>query len=257
MEVLKPHVLSIAGFDPSGGAGILADIKTIEANGGYGFGVITAVTCQNDIAFEKISWLPFGEIIEQIEVLQKRFLISYIKIGLIESLDVLRELVIYLKRKVPDAVIVWDPVLKASAGFVFHQSINKDLLLDILKNITCITPNIPEANQLFGMDNLSEKLLSDSDHYYTYLKGGHGDQSNATDIFFAEQQIYFFTNPRLPRGEKHGSGCVLSATFTTELAKGTMMKEAAAKANEYTFGFLASNETLLGYHSYNITHETN
>ena len=53
MEVLKPHVLSIAGFDPSGGAGILADIKTIEANGGYGFGVITAVTCQNDIAFEQ------------------------------------------------------------------------------------------------------------------------------------------------------------------------------------------------------------
>lgn len=256
MEALKPHVLSIAGFDPSGGAGILSDIKTIEGNGGYGFGVITAVTCQNDISFEKISWLPLGEIIEQIEVLQKRFLITYIKIGLIESLEVLHELVIYFKSKDPNAVIVWDPIIKASAGFVFHQSINKDLLLEVLKNITCITPNIPEANQLFGMDNLSERLLSDSDNYYTYLKGGHNDQSNVTDIFFAEQQIYFFTNPRLPRGEKHGSGCVLSAAFTTELAKGTMMKDAAEKANAYTFRFLASNETLLGYHSYNITHET-
>ena len=257
MEALKPYVLSIAGFDPSGGAGILADIKTIEANGGYGFGVITAVTFQNDIAFEKISWLPLKEIIEQIKILQKRFLISYIKIGLIESLEILNELVTYLKRKDPNTVIVWDPIIKASAGFVFHQSVNKDLLLEVLKNIACITPNIHEATQLFGIDNLSEKLLSDSDNYYTYLKGGHGDQANATDIFFVEQQIYSFANPRLPMGEKHGSGCVLSAAFTTELAKGTMMKEAAKKANEYTFGFLASNETLLGYHSYNITHEKN
>ncbi|OIR01297.1 hydroxymethylpyrimidine/phosphomethylpyrimidine kinase [mine drainage metagenome] len=257
MKPIKPYVLSIAGFDPSGGAGILSDIKTIEANGGYGFGVISANTCQNDLAFEKITWIPVDEIIEQINVLQKRFEILYIKIGLIENLEVLYQLVTYLKQKAPTAVIIWDPILKASTGFVFHQSIEKEMLQQVFRNITCITPNIPEACQLFGSNDISERLLAESDDYNIYLKGGHAEKPNATDILFAQQQTYFFTNPRIVKGEKHGSGCVLSAALITQLAMGKELPIAAKNANQYTNHFLLSNETLLGYHSYKIPYETN
>lgn len=257
MNPIKPYVLSIAGFDPSAGAGILSDIKTIEANGGYGFGVVSAVTCQNDIAFEKITWLPLSEIIAQIAILRKRFTIQYIKIGLIESLDILYQLVAYIKQETPGAVIIWDPILKASAGFVFHRSVDKKRLQAILRNITCVTPNIPEAGQLFGADQLSETLLAASDQCAIYLKGGHTDGANATDILFAEKRTYSFTNQRMAKGEKHGSGCVLSTAFTTQLATGKHLSTAAANANTYTNHFLSSNETLLGHHSYTLTHETN
>ncbi len=257
MNTRKPYVLSIAGFDPSAGAGILSDIKTIEANGCYGFGVATAITCQNDIAFEKISWLPLKEIIEQIEVLQKRFEILYIKIGLIESLEVLYRLVTYLKQKIPDAVIIWDPILKASAGFVFHLSIEKERLYQVFRNITCVTPNIPEAIQLFGPEKLSERLQAISNEFSIYLKGGHAEKSNVTDILFAGKQTCFFTNPRIINGEKHGSGCVLSAALLSQLAIGNKLPKAAKNANHYTNYFLSSNETLLGYHSYTLMHETN
>lgn len=257
MNTLKPYVLSIAGFDPSAGAGILSDIKTIEANGGYGFGVVTAITCQNDIAFEKITWLPLTKIIEQIDVLQKRFEILHFKIGLIESLEVLYQLIIYIKERVPDAVIIWDPILKASAGFVFHQSIEKKMLQQVFRNINCVTPNIPEAIQLFGSGSLVDILLTESDLCDIYLKGGHTDQTNATDILFTKKQKYLFTNSRIIKGEKHGSGCVLSTAFTTQLALGKNLSAAGSNANKYTNNFLSSNETLLGYHSYKNFHETN
>ena len=257
MNTPKPYVLSIAGFDPSAGAGILSDIKTIEANGGYGFGVVSAITCQNDIVFEKVTWVPLNEIIEQIAVLQKRFEIRYFKIGLIESLEVLYQLVTYIKQGVPGAVIIWDPILKASAGFVFHQSIEKEMLRQVFRSITCVTPNIPEAIQLFGSNNLVEILLSESHQYAIYLKGGHADETNVTDILFVQKQKYSFTNPRISKGDKHGSGCVLSAAFITQLAMDKALLMAAGNANQYTNRFLSSNETLLGYHSYNIQHETN
>lgn len=257
MNTPKPYVLSIAGFDPSAGAGILSDIKTIEANGGYGFGVVSAITCQNDIAFEKITWLPLTEIIEQMALLQKRFEIRYFKIGLIQSLEVLYQLITFIKESVPGAVIIWDPILKASAGFIFHRSIEKEMLEQVFRNVTCVTPNIPEARQLFGADNLSERLLTESDQYNIYLKGGHADKANATDILFAKKQTHLFTNQRITKGEKHGSGCVLSTAFTTQLAIGIDLSTAAANANKYTNHFLASNETLLGYHSYKISHEAN
>lgn len=249
MAEIKPYILSIAGFDPSGGAGILADIKTIEANGGYGFGAVTAITCQNDIAFEKVKWLSLDEITDQVKILHKRFKISYIKIGLVESLELLYQLVLFLKQENPDAVIVWDPILKASAGFVFHQSIAKEMLKQVLKNINCVTPNIPEAEQLFGGDQLHNRLLAESDHCTVYLKGGHADHTQSTDILYEHHEACSFVNPRLEKGEKHGSGCVLSAALTTQLAMGRNMVTAAGNANRYTYRFLASNETLLGYHS--------
>jgi len=112
--------LSIAGFDPSAGAGVLADIKTFEANGVYGFGVVTALTYQNDIEFDKVEWMDVEKIEEQVAVLLRRFKMRHVKIGLIENIEVLDRLVQFLKTSISDPVIIYDPIIKASAGFTFH-----------------------------------------------------------------------------------------------------------------------------------------
>ena len=244
----KPFLLSIAGFDPSAGAGILADIKTFESNGVYGLGVVSALTWQNDIEFEKVDWIDINKIISQIEVLLRRFDVRHIKIGLIENMDVLQQVIKFLKEKITDPVIVYDPVLKASAGFEFHK-ILPEQFMQMIEGVYCITPNIPEANLLFGADDLEDKLEVCSETVNVYLKGGHGTGSIITDLLFTKDHTYAFPNDRLPKGEKHGSGCVLSSALTAQLALGNDIEVASENANAYTYKFLASNETLLGYHN--------
>ena len=244
----KPYVLSIAGFDPSAGAGVLADIKTFEHNGAYGFGVVSALTWQNDKHFEKVEWIDCYKIIQQISILLRRFDIRYIKIGLIESMAVLNQLITFLNQRIKDPVIVYDPILKASAGFVFHQACH-ELFLETMHNISCITPNIPEAEQLYGSKDLHGKLLHESKTINIFLKGGHADHALSSDILFSKQKTYTFSNARLAHGEKHGSGCVLSSALAAQLAAGKDIVSAAEAANRYTYNFLASSDTLLGYHN--------
>ncbi len=259
MRSIRPYALSIAGFDPSGGAGLLSDIKTMEASDVYGLGVVSALTYQNDITFERLEWTAPEKILQQLRVLQDRFSIQHIKIGLIEDFGVLKQLTGWIQEHIPGAIMVWDPVLKASAGFSFHDLINHRLFSNLLSCVACLTPNKPEAQQLFGADGLHERLLEQSRQTAVYLKGGHDSgTSTAADMLYYRQRTYTFSNPRLPRGEKHGSGCVLSSALTAGLALGMDMPAAAQYANTYTHQFLASNETLLGYHSFiNNSHEKN
>lgn len=239
-------VLTIAGFDPSGGAGVLADVKTFEANGILGFGVVTALTWQNDIEFDKVDWVAPEKIEEQIAVLLRRFSIRYIKIGLIESMEVLNRIVNFLHDRITDPVIVYDPIIKASAGFTFHKE--PALFHSIFDRIYCITPNIPEAEWLFGKEYLTETLEDKSETLNIYLKGGHGGTNTITDMLFVKDHTYVFTNDKLPHGAKHGSGCVLSAALAATLALGKDLPDAAETANQYTHQYLASSNTLLGFH---------
>ena len=242
-----PYALSIAGFDPSAWAGVLADIKTFESNGVYGFGVVSALTWQNDCEFDKVEWVAIDKIIGQIEVLLRRFEIKFIKIGLIESFEVLSELVKYLHERLDAPIIIFDPILKASAGFVFHNE-GDNGLKEVLKKVHCITPNLPEAHKLFGEDDLNTTLEELSEFVNIYLKGGHSEDNNVLDLLYTSDHTYAFTNDRIPNGEKHGSGCVLSAALTAQLALGNDLPIAAENANSYTWQFLASTDTLLGYH---------
>lgn len=239
--------LSIAGFDPSAGAGVTADIKTFEANGVYGMGVVAALTWQNDVSFEKVEWISAEKIISQIEVLLKRFKIRHVKIGLIESGEVLYQLLRFLKTNIEKPVIVYDPILKASAGFAFHKP-DPDQFIDIMRGIDCITPNIPEAMYLFGEEDLHDRLMEMRRAFNIYLKGGHTESNTSMDVLYSKGEIVTFSNPRLPHGEKHGSGCVLSSALTAQLALGNDLETAAELANRYTHQFLASSDTLLGTH---------
>ncbi|MEL7003586.1 MAG: bifunctional hydroxymethylpyrimidine kinase/phosphomethylpyrimidine kinase, partial [Bacteroidota bacterium] len=118
----RPTVLSIAGFDPSGGAGLLADIKAFEQLKCYGLGVSTALTVQNDVKFEKTKWIEWEFIKEQLQLLFERFPIAYVKIGIVENLMVLRQIINFILDQNKSAKIVLDPVLKSSTGFIFHKA---------------------------------------------------------------------------------------------------------------------------------------
>jgi hydroxymethylpyrimidine/phosphomethylpyrimidine kinase len=246
----RPYILSIAGFDPSAGAGVLADVKTFEQCGVYGMGVVSALTFQNDITFEKVEWLALSQIMEQVEVLQKRFQFEYIKIGLIENLEILFKLIINLKSQISNLKIIFDPILKASAGFEFHWDVNKELLEKICKQLYLITPNIPEALQL-GIYNDAEKNAKYLSQFCNvFLKGGHHEEKKGCDVLFLNdgKQIEFQTEIDNVFS-KHGSGCVLSSAITANLAKGVDLEGACFVAKKYITHFLMSTHSLLGYHS--------
>jgi len=135
----KKFVLSIAGLDPCGGAGLLADIKTFEFNNTYGLGVCSAITFQNESKTNGVSWLPFTTIQNQLTPLFETYNIDCAKIGLIESLKVLQQVIDLLKNLNPKVKIIWDPILKSSSGFVFHQNTNEQKTRDVLKDIFLFT----------------------------------------------------------------------------------------------------------------------
>jgi hydroxymethylpyrimidine/phosphomethylpyrimidine kinase len=245
----RKYLLSIAGFDPSGGAGVLADIKTFESNKVYGLGVISANTFQNDEEFKKVDWIPVDKIIEQIDIVKKRFEFEYVKIGLIENLEVLNTIISHLTSHVSRPKIIWDPILKASAGYEFHKEVNKTILEKICKELYLITPNVPEATQLGKQAEAIENAKHLSQFCNVFLKGGHAEKKVGYDTLFLKEGKQFSFRPKIKDVfPKHGSGCVLSSAITANLAKGEDLHRACLKAKQYTEKVLNSNKTLLGFH---------
>jgi hydroxymethylpyrimidine/phosphomethylpyrimidine kinase len=248
MPTSRPYALTIAGFDPSAGAGVLADVKTLEASGVYGLAACTALTVQNDVAFERVNWVPLADIQDQVRLLLARFRVDFVKIGLVESLPILLKLIAWLKAHHPAAQIIWDPVLKATAGYEFHARPDAELLQAICRELALITPNQPEALRLYSADTAQAAAEALAAWCPVLLKGGHADGAEATDVLLAGGERHVLSGPRLPHGEKHGSGCVLSAAVLARLALGDDLPAACRAGKAYTTSFLGSNASLLGYH---------
>jgi len=246
MQPDRPYVLSIAGLDPSGGAGILADVKTFEQHQVYGFGICSALTVQNDDAFYKVQWLSAPEIIAQLEPLVTKFPLATCKIGIIRNWEVLDEVLTFLKSKNPDLPIVLDPVLQASAGYVF-QTIETGWH-QVLPKLSLITPNYNEMKQLGSDSSPEETALSLSATCAVLLKGGHHPAALGTDYLFQNGHYLAFKPGSTEVFPKHGSGCVLSAAIAANLALGHALPEACRRAKKYTESFLSSTPALLGYH---------
>jgi len=248
MSVTRPHTLTIAGFDPSGGAGVLADIKTLEANKAIGFGVVTALTFQNDAQFDGLVWVKTAAILSQIDVLFKKENITYVKIGMIENLDVLEQIITHLKTKNKAIKIIWDPILKASAGFEVHKTIEKEKLLAICNQLFLITPNEEEIKILMKEENAKNAATQLSKLCNVLLKGGHSSSNKGKDYLFAADKIYAFNPKLISVYEKHGTGCVLSSAIMARLARGNKLHKACIEGKKYVTKYLMSNKTLLGYH---------
>ncbi|MFN8237252.1 MAG: hydroxymethylpyrimidine/phosphomethylpyrimidine kinase [Chitinophagales bacterium] len=249
MNKQRPYVLSIAGYDPSGGAGVLADVKTSEQIGVYGFAVTTCITYQNDHIFQGVHWLSVKKIKKQLYPILESYKIKYVKIGLIENLIVLNEIIELLVAYNPGIVIVWDPILRASAGFDFHKKLSKKRLQYIFEKVTLVTPNWKEIQALSGeKDEVkgAEKIAAYCD---VYLKGGHNIETPATDMLWIGKRLDILHPSEISELEKHGTGCVLSAAIIAYLALGNSMHNACKMAKDYTYQFIMSNPTNLGYHS--------
>ncbi len=243
----RPYVLSIAGLDPSGGAGILADIKTFELNKTAGLAVCTALTFQNDLNFTGLKWVSTTDIKKQVEILYHRFSVEWVKIGLIQDLSVLQEIILYLKKLNQEIKIIWDPVFKASAGFIFHDKINVELLEELLVHLYLITPNLEEAVKIYPELNAKEAAIKLNHFCKVLLKGGHGKTNFAVDILYDQNGITEFESIMI-EGGKHGTGCVLSAAILSHLALGKDLKAACKEGKNYINNFIISHKGQLGYH---------
>ena len=243
-------VLTIAGFDPSGCAGVLADIKTFEANGVHGMAVCTANTEQNVSSFKKANWIRPEEIEGQLNLLQHEITFEFVKIGLIESLELLNDLVNQLISQNPSVKIIWDPVCKASAQFVFHSAMEKKLLEAVCAKLYLITPNLEEQAILApGMDiQAAGKYLSQ--FCDVLIKGGHSTNDCSTDVLFTKDGVNFLEAEKLEDFSKRGTGCVLSSAILANLAKGESLLLSCVNGKQYIYHYLTSNRSLVGMHSY-------
>ena len=245
----KKQVISIAGLDPSAGAGLLADIKTFEANGVYGFGVCSAQTFQNDVEFAGVIWTQPDCIINQLSPLYGRYKIKWVKIGLIQSLEVLNTLLGYLKSHFPGVKIIWDPILSSSSGHTFHELHGNENLPGLCKNLFLITPNYEEIKELMPGKTVEEAGKYLENYCNVLIKGGHNGENFCTDLLFANGKMEKLTSKRL-NDQKHGTGCILSAAILANLSKGHQLYDACFLGKEYINSYLQSANGLLGNHNY-------
>ena len=236
----KSKVLIIAGSDSSGGAGIQADIKTVTALGSYAMTAVTAVTSQNTTGVISIASISPKEISKQIEFTSKDIKPDAIKIGMLHSTGVIKSVLKSLN-KIKVKKIILDPVMIAKGGakLISDRSI-KILKSKLMKNVTLITPNIPEAEIL---TNIRIKTVEDMIYASSILvkmgsknvliKGGHLESKNVNDVFFNKSKIFIFKNRRFKTKNTHGTGCTLSSAIATYYSCGKTLKKSCEMAIKY------------------------
>lgn len=250
MSTKRPFVVSIAGFDPSAGAGVLADVKTFEQNGVYGFAITTANTIQTENQFFEMDWIDLKFVLKSVAVLFDNYSIQAVKIGIVPSLEYLKEIILAIKKYSPTTKIIWDTVLKSSTDFDFLKIENQAILIEIIKKMDLITPNYKEILQLSNKVKDGETIAKHLSEYCpVLLKGGHNPEKIGFDTLYLKNEVISIPpNNTAPFFEKHGSGCALSAAITAHLALGKDVKTACIQAKKYIENYLQSTETKLGYH---------
>jgi len=242
----RPYILSIAGFDPSGGAGLVADCKTFEALKCQGLSVCTANTIQTDTKFIDCIWIDLEIIKTQITTLFSRFQIDVVKIGIIENWETLSQVIDLLILNNPEIKIIVDPVLSATADFNFQTNFNTELFSSILEKIYVLTPNYNEIQKLYPELNIEQTIKQISSKTNLYLKGGHNEAEKGKDYLYTKKNQIYSTNPKHISYPKHGSGCVLSSAIASYLSLGFPLLKSTFKAKRFTEKYLGSNKELLG-----------
>jgi hydroxymethylpyrimidine/phosphomethylpyrimidine kinase len=235
-------VLTIAGSDGSGGAGIQADLKAIAANDCYGLSVITAVTAQNTLGVRSIHEIPPAFIAEQFETIAADIRIDAIKIGMLGSPDA-AETVARLIETLDAVPVVLDTILRSSSGKSLFDAKNMASMQRLFSLASLITPNLPEATLLTGRDKAPvsqveiEKMaieLHRQGARSVLIKGGHGEDEYCNDCLLHEGRFFWYSNPKIDTINTHGTGCTLSSAIACEVVKGLPMNEAVKSAIAYT-----------------------
>lgn len=246
----RPYVLTIAGFDPTNGAGLTADVKTFEQNRVYGLAICTGLTLQTEDKFHSVQWRNVTDVKHEIEILLQKYPVKAIKFGIVPSLDFLSECVAFIKKISSSIPIVIDPVWKSGTGFEFAAFNDLAQLESLLKQVTLISPNLDEIRNMAGEHNPQSFAKVLAQYCHVLVKGGHAeDTKKGIDIFYDGDNTREIKPNATHVFPKHGSGCVLSASITAHLAMGYDVFDACVNGKRYVESFLASNPTLLGYHA--------
>lgn len=219
----RPVALSIAGSDSGGGAGIQADLKTFSAHGVFGTCAVTLITAQNTQGVRAVFPLSPELIREQIRAVLQDFPVAAIKTGALGNAEIIRAVADELRPL--GLPLVVDPVMIAKGGQSLLENEATDALLhELLPLATLVTPNLPEAEALFGLALPDLPLL---------LKGGHAEGDTVTDRLLLGGTEQVFSAPRQATRHTHGTGCTLSAAITAGLAHGQTLPQAVAAAHAY------------------------
>ncbi|QTE22606.1 bifunctional hydroxymethylpyrimidine kinase/phosphomethylpyrimidine kinase [Polaribacter cellanae] len=234
--------LTIAGFDPSGGAGIQADIKTISALGCFATSVLTALPVQNTMGVNTIYPIPYKAVKEQIAVILEDIFPDALKIGMVHTCELVNTIVNTLG-KYPKIPLVFDPVMVATSG---HKLIEDETIQSIVNKLfpiaDIITPNLDEAEILANMKietiedmYLAGKKIKGLGAKNILLKGGHLKTARLTSLFFSgDGKVYEFHFKKYDTKNTHGSGCSLSSAIASYLAQGKSMLDAVTLGQDYT-----------------------
>ena len=240
-------VLTIAGSDCSGGAGIQADIKTILANGAYAMSVITAMTAQNTLGVMAVQASTPEFLAQQLDAVFTDIPPDAVKIGMVFSSD-LASVIGERLRRYNVRNVVLDPVMVASSGAKLLQPEAVDTLKkELFPLVRVITPNLPEAEALLS-EKITDKVsmeaaarqLSDTFRCAVLLKGGHRS-SDADDVLYEQKQLYWFKSEHISTNNTHGTGCTLSSAIAVFLADGCDLPTAVQSAKDYVTGALKAN----------------
>lgn len=250
------QVVSIAGTDPSGGAGIQADIKAISATGSYAASIITILVAQNTQSVSAIQEIPLAFIQQQIDAVFTDLSIDAVKLGMLYHEAIIHLVARNLKKYQPRFVVL-DPVMISQTGHSLLKPQAIQALVDELFPLaTLITPNIPEAESILKLKITDEARMQEAAHLLAtrykvsvLLKGGHLNTPHSSDIFydFPQQHVHRFATRRIDTQNTHGTGCTLSAAIASYLAQGKNLTDAIALAKQYlTQCILAAKDLKLG-----------
>lgn len=255
-----PNILSIAGSDPSGGAGIQADIKAISANGGYAMAVITALTAQNTCGVGTVHLVDPAMVAEQIAMIRADITIDAVKIGMLGSAAIAQAVAAALAGlTVP---IVLDPVMVAKSGDRLLASDAVRALRAMIAMAHVVTPNLPEAADLLGIPEAADRSAMDAQArallalgpQAVLLKGGHLAGGQSPDLLLTRDGPTWLDGPRHATRHTHGTGCTLSSALATRLGHGLPLPQAARTAKAYVAGAIAAADRLAVGRGHGPTH---
>ena len=251
-----PVILSIAGSDCSGGAGIQADIKTISALGGYAASAITAVTIQNTLGVRAVQATSPEIVRGQIEAVMEDLQPVSIKIGMVHDIQTVHIIADCLRKYTPEYV-VYDPVMvSTSRRKLMTDETIEEIKKELLPLATLITPNIDEATVLTGksIHNIQEmqeaaKILTENFHTSVLVKGGHLEGDVMFDLLHTAEFIYhIYKEKKVESNNLHGTGCTLSSAIATCLAKGYPIRDSIQHAKTYiTQAIIAGKDLHIGH----------
>lgn len=245
-----PTALTIAGTDPSGGAGIMADLKSFQARQVYGMAVVTSVVAQNTMGVRRIQNVDLPMLEEQLASVFEDIPPVALKTGMIPNVEMMRIIRKYVDGSVP---YVMDPVMVATSGdHLIDQKARDQFKAELMPVATLVTPNLSEAEYLVGfkieseteLEKAAQQILKEMGPKAVIMKGGHFGETAKDYLYIKGEFCITYESPRYDTPHTHGTGCTFSAVITAELSKGKTLPEAVGIGKDFISKAIKENPGL-------------